>query len=201
MVNYKNGKIYKLINSINIKIYIGSTCNKLSRRLYEHKQKSNNKERNNILYKEMRLIGKDNFKIVLLENFPCKTKNELSTREEYWRKELNADLNQNRCKTSLDERKDDIKINCKKFYQKHKHELKEKIKEQNKKYRENNKDKIKEIWKIYYDKNKERITNYRKEIIMCECGRSIQRCSIGKHKNSSIHEERMELIKTGILTI
>jgi hypothetical protein len=34
---YHNGKIYKLVNDVDDKVYIGSTCQPLYKRLYEHK--------------------------------------------------------------------------------------------------------------------------------------------------------------------
>eukprot|EP01080_Neovahlkampfia_damariscottae_P012895 gene12895-7314_t len=37
MVNYQNGKIYKIINLTNEKCYIGSTTQKLSVRMAEHR--------------------------------------------------------------------------------------------------------------------------------------------------------------------
>ena len=37
MVNYQNGKIYKIIDYTNDNIYIGSTCEKLCRRIQKHK--------------------------------------------------------------------------------------------------------------------------------------------------------------------
>ena len=40
MVNYADGKIYKLVNNVDNKIYVGSTCNPLRLRKSGHKIKS-----------------------------------------------------------------------------------------------------------------------------------------------------------------
>jgi predicted GIY-YIG superfamily endonuclease len=40
MVNYGNGKVYKIINYTSDDIYVGSTCLQLSKRLSHHKEKS-----------------------------------------------------------------------------------------------------------------------------------------------------------------
>ena len=40
MVNYQNGKIYKIINQSNDIVYIGSTTQALSHRYTKHKHKS-----------------------------------------------------------------------------------------------------------------------------------------------------------------
>ena len=43
MVNYKNGKIYKLVNDELNLTYYGSTCNELRKRLCDHKSQAKNK--------------------------------------------------------------------------------------------------------------------------------------------------------------
>lgn len=81
MVNYENSKIYQVVNTLNDKIYIGSTCNELRVRFRQHKARSNQTK-----YKETEFYtclkeNKDCFKIILLEYFPCNTKQELEKRE------------------------------------------------------------------------------------------------------------------------
>jgi predicted GIY-YIG superfamily endonuclease len=81
-VDYQNGKIYQVVNSINDKIYIGSCSTDLRIRFNRHKNeaKQNYLNSNRRFYDEF----KDNlekFKIILIENYPCETKNELEKRE------------------------------------------------------------------------------------------------------------------------
>jgi hypothetical protein len=86
MVNYQNGKIYKLISSMTDKIYVGSTCLPyLCQRLGNHKNASNTS-------KSKEMLQYDDVKIVLLEAYPCNSKDELLTREQHY-----IDLNKDIC--------------------------------------------------------------------------------------------------------
>ncbi len=95
MPNYQNGKIYKLCTDLSDKVYVGSTCLRLSQRKASHKGTS--KRSNSRVYQYINSIGWQNVRIVLLEKYPCNDKDELRSREEYYRKQLNAVLNSNGC--------------------------------------------------------------------------------------------------------
>jgi hypothetical protein len=82
MTNYKNGKIYKIVDLTNGNIYIGSTKNKLSVRLSGHKTENKCKPEKNI--SSGIILKNNNFKIELIENYPCDTKRELEMREQYF---------------------------------------------------------------------------------------------------------------------
>ena len=76
MVNYQEGKIYKIYNDdIPNKVYYGSTCNTLVKRLYIHKAIFNTCS-SSVLF--------PGAKIVLVEKFPCNDKMELHKRERYY---------------------------------------------------------------------------------------------------------------------
>jgi len=81
-VDYQNGKVYQIVNSINDKIYIGSTSAELRVRFHRHKNeaKNNHKNRNRLFYDLLR-DNVDKFKIILIEIFPCSSKQELEKRE------------------------------------------------------------------------------------------------------------------------
>lgn len=86
MVNrYEKGKIYEIVEKKTMKrIFIGSTINTLSSRYFGHK-KYNCKNPFTDLHKTIEQGGGfDNYKILLIENYPCKSKAELSKREAYW---------------------------------------------------------------------------------------------------------------------
>ena len=80
MPNYQDGKIYIITGSETDKVYLGSTVQALDKRLWRHREGEcgssiiidNNKENN----------------IVLLETYPCNSKEELRWRERYWYDEL-----------------------------------------------------------------------------------------------------------------
>ena len=89
MPDYSQSKIYKIYSDDTDLIYYGSTVQPLSKRLYSHKTKCNsNKYRScscKIIFEQS-----DNVKIVLVESYPCKTKEELYQRELYY-------IQNNRC--------------------------------------------------------------------------------------------------------
>lgn len=70
--------IYKIINTLNNKVYIGSTRRSLSRRLSNHKYcaRNNLQSRQSKFYKYMREIGIDKFSIVALEHKRVQNKEE-----------------------------------------------------------------------------------------------------------------------------
>ena len=77
---YKNGKIYKILNTENDDVYVGSTCMELNDRMQYHITAQPIKQGRK-LYKLMRSIGSDLFYIELIEDYPCETKEELRKRE------------------------------------------------------------------------------------------------------------------------
>ena len=76
MNRYHNGKIYKLVNSVNDKIYIGSTALPLTKRLSTHKADARYKPERRV-YTELNTVGWANVRIIQIEEFKCETKNEL----------------------------------------------------------------------------------------------------------------------------
>lgn len=93
-MDYNNGRIYIIRNTVNDKVYIGSTTQSLTKRFYIHKS-SKMVKRNLIrpFYKAMREIGEEHFYIELIENYPCKSKEELNAREGYWIRQYNSFTN------------------------------------------------------------------------------------------------------------
>ena len=95
MVNYTNGKVYKLVCTLPDvhDIYVGATCSTLWRRESEHRCEANGTRWNFKVYRFMREYGSRNFKIELIENYPCTSKKELGVREQHWIDELKPALN------------------------------------------------------------------------------------------------------------
>lgn len=80
-LDYNNGKIYKIVNDTNDKIYIGSSTTTLPKRLANHK-KRNPKDMHKPFYQDLfDNIGKDHFQIILIEKYSCNSKLELERRE------------------------------------------------------------------------------------------------------------------------
>jgi group I intron endonuclease len=149
-MNYENGQIYSIRNKIDTLIYIGSTCQPLYKRFHQHKISS--KTQSFKLYKHFKDIGIDNFYIELIENFPCKDKNELRAKEQYYCRlydTFNNGLNK------ISAIVDDIR----------KKEVKERDKKKMKEYNNNNRKIIKEYKKEYQQTHKIDIKEKKKNII------------------------------------
>ena len=191
MPDYQLSKVYKLINDINDKIYIGSsTYPYLSERLNVHNQMCKNitGRRNSILYNFMREIGKEHFKIELIEKYPCENRKQLVEREQYFLDLLKPELNEFRAivdpeyekKRNIRD-KDKISVRRKIYYEQNKDEIAEK----GYLYREENKVEICIRRKLYRDANKEKINAKS----TCECGTICAKKGMYRHLKSLKHCE------------
>ena len=150
MPDYQNSKIYKLVSNKTSDIYIGSCLMRLSTRLSQHKNKSNKAVSRNLFINEAIIT------IVLIENFPCNTKNELKARELH-HITSNMCINANKpfvCDILISDRKEYDKIYNREYYTNHKEEAKE----HNKAYYTNHKQEI----KIYDASRRDRINALRR---------------------------------------
>lgn len=136
MVNYNNGKIYKIepLNGDEADIYIGSTTKEhLSQRMVTHrsdyKRFLNGKKSDTTAYNLFNKYGIENCKIILLELVNVNSKDELLEREAHYIKALNCVNKVVPLRTPNE-------------------------------YREDNKDKIKANYKEYYERNKDKIKKY-----------------------------------------
>ena len=170
--DYKNGKIYKIWNDVDDELYVGSTTQPLSKRMNVHRAYARG-GKNQRIYKHMRGCGIDNFKIELIEYYPCETKEELLKREGHWIRKIGT-LNMNRAYTTDEEKKEYQK----EYREQNKEKMQEYQKEYQKEYKENNKDKIKE-----YNKN------YNKQKITCKCGGRYTRTHKAEHERSKKHQK------------
>lgn len=198
-MDYQNGKIYKVINTVNEDIYIGSTTQNLIIRLTSHFSASNvgTSRRNSLLNNCIKDIGKDNFSIELIEKVECNTKEELLIREQYYIDLLKPKLNQF---NAIKQSEDFYKNNKKKVYQENKDFFLEKSKKyyaENKEhvaiivkeYREQNKEKISEQRKLYREQNKEKIKEKKSQKYICECGVESTISHKSRHIKSKFHLE------------
>ena len=85
-------KIYKLVNNVDDKIYVGSTCNLLRVRIAKNKS-SSKLEPDRSIDKHVNQVGWGNVEIILIQKYECKSKEDLNKRERYWIDELKPDLN------------------------------------------------------------------------------------------------------------
>jgi hypothetical protein len=85
MPDYQKGKIYRIVCLDTLLEYIGSTCDTLPRRLSNHigKWKSWKQGKANKCG-SFKILEGGNYKIELIEDYPCEKKEELHIRERYW---------------------------------------------------------------------------------------------------------------------
>jgi hypothetical protein len=62
-------------------------------------------------------------------------------------------------------------------------------------YYEENKEKIVEMKKEYFNKNKDKIYERLKEKVECECGRTVSRGELSKHKKTAIHQKFLQQLQ------
>lgn len=80
--NYQNGKIYKIVNTENDIVYIGSTTQEyLFNRMTGHRQRARSLQRTCPLYTAMMQIGVEKFFIELIKLRPCDSRDELEAAE------------------------------------------------------------------------------------------------------------------------
>jgi hypothetical protein len=79
MVNYGNGKVYRIVCNQTGLQYIGSTTIKLSARLSQHKKLL----KNNTSGASKVVLENDDYNIILIEDYPCERKEQLLARERY----------------------------------------------------------------------------------------------------------------------
>jgi hypothetical protein len=85
MVNYQESKIYKIVSDQTDKIYIGSTTKKyLSTRMAMHRYVNSDQNKCSTSYRSGEILKYGDAKIILIENYDCKSKDELHEREQYW---------------------------------------------------------------------------------------------------------------------
>ena len=196
MDRYKNGKIYKIVDVGFNKCYYGSTTEPLSKRMERHRKDYKEYLQNGKNYTRSLGIfceyGVENCKILLVEDFPCETKEQLLRREgEYIRnnecvnkqiagrtsKEYYQDNNDTLRQKSNIYYKENTKAcneRSKQYYESHRDETieykkqwykqnKERHHQKNKEYRQSHKEEIALKNKERYEQNKEQYSKQRKE--------------------------------------
>jgi hypothetical protein len=159
MVNYKNGKIYKLVNDELGLTYFGSTCGELRSRLCVHK--SHSKAHNITKCTSKLLFDQGVCMIFLVEEYPTDNKMLLHQRERFY---IENNECVNKClptRTKREYRSDNKEKISKQKAIYHANNA-DKINEQNRIYRANNSDKINARQKLYCQKNADKIKEQRK---------------------------------------
>jgi len=96
MVNYGNGKIYKIVSEETDKIYVGSTTKRyLCQRMVQHRSnfKKWQTKQEGVHCSSFELLQFDDARIILIEDWPCVSKDQLHQREQYWIDKLTCCVN------------------------------------------------------------------------------------------------------------
>ena len=161
--DYTNGKIYKILNNITDDIYVGSTCQRLSKRRAWHRNGASNKNKQHYrLYQLMNELGYEHFYIELIKLFPCGCKDELHAEEGQWIRNIGT-LNKFVAGRSKQEWNKDNNDYRKEYHKKYYENHKEQHNAYGKQYREDHKQEIKEWKKKHYQENKDSILAKQRE--------------------------------------
>lgn len=159
MPNYQNGKIYMIRSDKTDQVYIGSTTMTLKDRMSCHRSEF---KRNCANTTSRQILQYPDACIVLIELYPCETKEELNAREQYWINEHS-----------------DIACNINRA-----HRTEEDLRADARRWREDNPD----YHRRWIEENRERLT----EVHKCACGGKYQTRSKVKHENCQMHQQWVE---------
>ena len=208
MVNYRDGKIYRLVSGSG-KQYIGSTTQKLCRRIAEHRGKYKRWKDGKINFVTSFSLFEEengNVEIVLIEKFACESKEELHSRERYWIETMDC-VNKYIPSRTKKEYREQNREQILEYQKQYREQNREQILEYKKQYREQNIEQISEHQKQYYEQNREQkleyqkqyreqnreqISEYQKRKIQCECGAEITYNGLSTHKKTKKHKEAMK---------
>ena len=193
-IDYLDGKVYKLIDTVNGHYYFGSTCQSLAKRLYLHKQLAKRKPETKV-YKYFNSVGWDNVKIILVDDqTPFENKDQLN-RAENEHIEANFDnpkcLNSNKAWTGIDTR--DRRHYDKEYKGKHANI----IRQRNKEYYANNKDRCCERSRRYFKANADQMLHKQAQMRHCEtCGSNVTTHHFARHCRSIKHQQALQKANT-----
>ena len=174
MVNYENGKIYKIVGDTGI-TYYGSTTLSLKLRMYQHRY-----YKDTSAYPE--IISQMDCEIILVENYPCESKKELEDREVKYIREnpcVNHVIPGRTLKEWREDNRESLKVKAKKYNA----ENREEIRANHKRYYQDNREDRRAYTKKYNAENREEINEYanRRRRWVCSFGdprntTCVQRC-------------------------
>ncbi len=152
MPDYQKGKIYRIISPSKNLVYYGSTVQTLNQRLAEHIKHC--KYYNDINYEKTKKYCKsyivlecEDYKIELIEEYPCNNRQQLYKKESEYQKN-NECVNKRIEGRTLKEWHEDNK---------------ERVAIKNKEYQQNHKEQKAKTAKKYNEKNREKIYEYHKQ--------------------------------------
>lgn len=186
---YKQGKIYKITDRNFTECYIGSTTQQLSVRFGGHKRDYKCYQATSKRITSFDLFDKfgvENCQILLIETYPCNTKDELRAREAHHIKNTKC---VNKCipGRTVKEYAQEYYVKNKDTIKAYQEQNKESIRECKKQYREKNKEAIRKMHQKYREKNKEALRLKRIQPHICACGGSYTHIHQARHFKTKRH--------------
>jgi len=167
MLDYNNGKIYKIVCNETSEVYIGSTAMSLEDRLKRH-----------VINRTCcckQIIDRNNYYIELLETYPCNSQFELERKEGEYQKLITC-IN--------------IRI-AGRTEREYRHDNKEKLAKYQKDYRQDNKEYLREYKTQYALQNHEASRARDNKVVICECGIKSTHGHLKRHKLTKRHIDLM----------
>lgn len=207
--DYSQGKVYKIQCGATGEIYVGSTTKKyLSQRLTKHVSNYHDwlKGGKSTYMTSYSIIERGDYKILLLEAYPCSSSDELRSREQHYIDTLecvnkapaykseedqkahkrdyyleNRDKHLDRNKANYQANKEARNQQSKQWYEENKEHFKNYVKHRY----EENKEEILTKQKEYYQANREKIRKRYSAKVKCECGSEVSKANFARHKKES----------------
>ena len=188
MADYIQGKIYKIVSDECDAVYYGSTVKTLMERWQKHKYNFKSwKKIGGSMCASFKLFdehGIDNFRIELVEDYPCDNDEQLRMKEDEYIRE-NECVNENRAFTTNEEKLEQSR----QYHHSNKAHANENRKQR---YHNHSKEEL-ELKKEYYCNHKEAILEQRRLKVVCECGREVRKSDIARHRKSAFHQAYLNL--------
>ena len=176
---YENGVIYKITNTVNNEVYVGSTTTDLEVRMIKHKCDAKKRPELSKCYTFMNEHGIENFDIEIVEEYPCEGKQQLEKREGEIIKEIGT-LNQRIAGRTNQEYKQEFENHLRECARKYKKQWKIDN-------REHHLHKDREYKKTYREKYHDQIREKARAKVECECGGAYTLSHKAEHMNSKKH--------------
>jgi hypothetical protein len=199
MVDYSLAKIYKIVCDEEPElIYFGSTCERLSNRMGAHRSAYRRYLNGDGKFvSSFKILKHESANIVLVEKFPCESKDALHARERFWI-ESTACVNKNIPGS--------YGVGTREYHKKYYARNTEKIKNYQAEYRKKRAEKEKNVGgeekknlEEKAKKAKERSQAYACGKMVCGCGVTHIRSGKTNHLRSAKHKKNMELRKDNVV--
>ena len=175
MPDYKDSKIYKITCNITGLTYYGSTTQRISKRMGEHRC---NFKKNRGGCKSKLVLASGDYDYCLVEKVECSDKSELHRRERFYIESFECVNLFVPCRTK------------KEYYDDNKEKAAE--------YYSDNKERLSKVRKEYRSANRDIISARKKLKITCDCGCTLRKNDMARHRKSQKHINLMSQIEQSV---